>query len=351
MGPKSKRQKSNESFLSSGRTILADKRKAEIIENAKILSFQNELQSLQEELEYFKAKYSHAQEVLTKMNTNTVSQQKPNKICKSGQECQTKPKPSKSENYGPVVNGVDGIGGLNNNNSHRTPVRIDYHEACKRDQYNRQVALKKLILESGLAKSDVGYHSFIRGALPKTDQKCLRAEFYYGESSSSDSSDNEEQAWLLTSIPPQETQRQRCKQYITYSNQDKVFVLDLLINCLSWEEISIGIKQIIGLYPKYHGLTTSKVVCWRKASAGELKKPGVKVNAEFESDVWSRLLLCVLKENIDLTGEETKNTIRAEVVVNVTYSYDIVKTAAIEVQESIQWKDSKDDQGLKFSNR
>ena len=91
-------------------------------------------------------------------------------------------------------------------------------------------------------------------------------------------------------------QIKRCKQYITYPHHDKVFVLAPLMHCQSREEIAIGIKQLNGLYPNYYGLTVAKFICWRKASSGESKKPGVKVNGEFESKYGHDYSLVCLKK-------------------------------------------------------
>ena len=45
--------------------------------------------------------------------------------------------------------------------------------------------------------------------------------------------------------------------------------------------------------------------------------------------MWSRLVLCVpLQEIIDLIGKEPKVIVKAEVVVNVMYSYEVVKSSA-----------------------
>lgn len=126
--------------------------------------------------------------------------------------------------------------------------------------------------------------------------------------------------------------------------------MNALSSCKSWKQLSIGIRQLISIHPKYSGLTVRKVKYWKKAATGKAQKPGVKVNHEFESDIWSQLLLCVIKESIDLTSEKPKTTLKAEVVVNVTYSYDIVKMAALDTQATEKWSDYKDVQQLKFSN-
>ena len=331
MGPKSNRQKAKELILASGRTILADKRKAE-----------DELKHRDDEIEYLLAKNRHTQAELEQMNDIIMEQQRI--IQKFKLSIITK---SQNENSIPSVNGTI------SSNVTRHSLRstwTDYPDVCSRQKNYRQAKVRKMILESGLAKSDEGYRCLIRDALPRSERKYLRENIDGRDTSSSDS-DIGEQPWLLALEPPNlHSQNKSCKQYITYSHNDKNFVLGALVRCISREEISIGIGQLISLYPKYRGVTVSRIICWRKASAGELKIPGTKVNKEFESDIWSRLLLCVLKENIDLTGKEPKKIIKAEVVVNVTYSYDVVKTAAVEAQESPQWKGIKDIQGLKFSN-
>ena len=199
-------------------------------------------------------------------------------------------------------------------------------------------------MQSGLAKSMEGYYSLIKGALPKADQIVLT-----NMQDLSALSDSEEE-WLLHGEDSALNATHFRRQYITYSNEDKIFVMSALRSCESWKQISIGIQQLISIHSKYSGLTVQKVKYWREAAAGGLKKPGVKVNNEFESEIWSQLLLCIIKEHIDLTLKEPKTTLKAEVVVNVTYSYDIVKATALDTQASEKWIANQDVQQLKFSN-
>ena len=222
---------------------------------------------------------------------------------------------------------------------------FDYNELNSRQQYNRQQSLRRMAMESGLAKSDDGYFSLIRGCLPKAEQQLLKREEIGEENVLSDV----EEEWMLSGLSSHDQNISR--KYTTYSTEDKNFVLDSLIRCETKGEIAIGIKQLIGIYPKYTGLTVHKIESWRKVQRGELNKRGTKINTEFESDVWSRLVLCVLKENVDLTGKEPKFSFKAEVVVNVTYSYEIVRSAAEHTKATEKWYENKDIKRLQFSNR
>jgi hypothetical protein len=326
MGGKSKQQAARKHNLSSGRTALAVKMHIaeDNQEQDEFLKLRKELNNRSEDLSKLKSQHEETLRELKKIKTHLDEQRQFIESCRQ--------LGSSVENTATII---------------KPREMSDYHDLSSKHQKNRQQILCNLAIQSGLAKSYDGYQSLIRGALTKADQNCLEKMHAVG-ATSSDSEIEEE--WLLSGLSS--SQEQRKKQYITYSNEDKVFVLDSLIQCQSIEQISIGIKQLVGLYPKYFGLTARKIISWRKVQAGELKeKPGTKINKEFESDIWSRLVLCVLKETVDLTGKEPKQIVKAEVVINVTYSYEVVKTSAEQTQATEKWLSNTDIQGLKFSNR
>lgn len=222
MGGKSKQQTARKHNLSSSRTALAVKRHI-----AEDHQEQDEFLKLSEDLSNLKSQHEETLRELKKIKTHLDKQRQFIESCRQ--------LGSSVENTATII---------------KPREMSDYHDLSSKHQKYRQKILCNLAIQSGLAKSYDGYQSLIRGALTKADQNCLGKMYAVG-ASSSDSEIEEER--LLSNLSS--SQEQRKKQYITYSNEDKVFVLDTLTQCQSIEQLSIGIKQLVGLYPKYFVLT------------------------------------------------------------------------------------------------
>jgi hypothetical protein len=126
-------------------------------------------------------------------------------------------------------------------------------------------------------------------------------------------------------------------------------------------------------------ITPKHIYRWRASVAKSLSlKKGRKVNNEFESDVWSNLVICVFENpevakqnNVEVeklaSAQETKKsktetrtaatvTIQTEddsgikILYNVTYSYDVIREQARAVQQDDKYRNDLYVQRLKFSN-
>ncbi|MBJ7298695.1 MAG: hypothetical protein JHC73_20910, partial [Dolichospermum sp.] len=91
----------------------------------------------------------------------------------------------------------------------------------------------------------------------------------------------------------------------------------------------------------FDGITVRTLRKWEQWSRTYLsrKKPGIKMDLAFDADVWSRLILVIL--------DAEKGT--STVLVNVTYSYEIIKKACLEAQRSPEWINNDQIKKLKFS--
>jgi hypothetical protein len=169
-------------------------------------------------------------------------------------------------------------------------------------------------------------------------------------------------------------------KYVVFDDDEKSNILGLLLRCSSDEEIRAGINDLQKYHPRYLKLDLKKIKRWRvQLTKGKLK-PGRRVNIRFESDVWSRLVICAftIKEdevkNSAKTAEESgkayikikskrrKKSVSGAIPIveddfgekllfNVTYSYDIIRNQAIRVQKESKYLGDIGVQRLKFSNK
>jgi hypothetical protein len=240
MGPRNKQQIAREHNLACSRNVLAAKRQADDIRQADLLNLSKELQDRNEEIKQLQLQHDETLRELKKLKSYLDNQHQFIEFCRQlGQP---------SADIAITMK----------------PREIsDYNELQMRQQQNRQQILRNLAIKSGLAKSDEGYQALIRGALPKADQIYLRT-MHDEDTILSDSEVEEE--WLLSDLSSNEIHRS--KQYITYSNEDKVFVLESLDQCQTNSQILVGISQLIEIFPKYYGLTPRKIISWRKIRDG-----------------------------------------------------------------------------------
>jgi hypothetical protein len=109
----------------------------------------------------------------------------------------------------------------------------------------------------------------------------------------------------------------------TWKLSQKQYVIDRME--LVSVNIDIKIKQAIldSLGGIFQGLQWSQVKRWITNNEEENMKPGPKVNEEFESAIWSRLLITIKKQVFDVDKNEMTNQVK--VLQNITYSYEIIK--------------------------
>lgn len=67
------------------------------------------------------------------------------------------------------------------------------------------------------------------------------------------------------------------------------------------------------------------------------------MNDAFEKDVWSRLIDCITEERVSMPSV-------TKVLFNVTYSYAIVRKAAVATQSSPRWENNEAIKALKFTD-
>jgi hypothetical protein len=82
---------------------------------------------------------------------------------------------------------------------------------------------------------------------------------------------------------------------------------------------------------------------WVQNKDVEKKRPGPKVNLEFEQDVWGELMIC--KANAIVDGKETY-----KIVMDCVYNFTIIRLAAQLVQQMDKWKNDEQIQSLMFSD-
>ena len=158
--------------------------------------------------------------------------------------------------------------------------------------------------------------------------------------------------WLLNGIGRNDSPV-KCK-YLTYSIDDKKFVLSCLENCESRDQIQIGLLQLKSKFlKKFDGIDVNKVMDWRSQliNRDNAKRRGPRINLEFENDVTSRLLLCQWREHIDLTLDDPVVNRTPAVLINVAYSYSIIRQAAIETKQEQKWIENQGIQELLCSKK
>ena len=167
--------------------------------------------------------------------------------------------------------------------------------------------------------------------------------------------------------------------YNTFDDKEKVNIVDLLEHCGTPQDLNYGLNDLKSLNARYAMITPKHIYRWRASVAKSLSlKKGRKVNNEFESDVWSNLVICVFENpevakqnNVEVeklaSAQETKKsktetrtaatvTIQTEddsgikILYNVTYSYDVIREQARAVQQDDKYRNDLYVQRLKFSN-
>ena len=134
----------------------------------------------------------------------------------------------------------------------------------------------------------------------------------------------------------------------TWKPEHKEYIIDLFEWVPAHLQIKVRQKLIDSLGGAFAGLKWSQVSEWIKTIDKEKQKTGPKVNIEFEQAVWNRLIIAVKKTLIDVENNKTIETVK--VLYNVTYSYDIIISAAKKEQEQDIWHGDQKIQALKFSN-
>ena len=95
-----------------------------------------------------------------------------------------------------------------------------------------------------------------------------------------------------------------------FTHEEKMDVVEALGDCTDMKKLKDGLNELHKILGngKFANLSVRKVKEWRKwykqRQNGINRKRGRKVNTEFEIDVWSELILCVLNTISTPEGEE-----------------------------------------------
>lgn len=226
-----------------------------------------------------------------------------------------------------------------------------YAEVGDKQRRRRELESKTLLLAKGLAKDDSDLKLLVQNILSRIggdDNSGLDAEIIDHDDTTSE--DHDEPPWLLHGVARDEKPVEY--KYLMYSADDKLFVLTCLQKCNN-ESLKLGFQQLQSKFPKkFDGINADKIKDWRiqYLNRANSKKRGKQINVDFENDVLSRLVLCEWREHIDMTGNgQPLVSRRAEVIINVTYSYEIVRKAAVETKNEQKWLDNQ--QCLEASTR
>ena len=109
-------------------------------------------------------------------------------------------------------------------------------------------------------------------------------------------------------------------------------------------------KDKNGAVCSFDSISWQMLYRWRKAVLIGGDEPfadrGRKVQKDFELEVLSRLIFVSLEDNKDPDDQQDN----LQVIANVAFTYECVKSAAEEVQKSEKWKNDKGVQRLTFSH-
>ena len=144
------------------------------------------------------------------------------------------------------------------------------------------------------------------------------------------------------------------RRHVTFTDDEKMDVVEALADCTDKTKLKQGLLDLHKLMGdrKFATIDSKKVGRWRtwyknSQQGKDGKKRGRQVNVDFESDVWSELILCALNTIKTPDGEEMQE---CQVLHNVAYSYAIIRKAAEDVKASEKWQSNEKVQDLKFSN-
>jgi hypothetical protein len=246
--------------------------------------------------------------------------------------------------------------------------RKPYSELCLKSKQRRCSETKTLIIDNGLASSDEDCNQLLLQIIPTNLSRIIEEDVQ------------------IQSFFDDETRGALSRMKCYISQHHKCIALGALRECVSNADIDKAINELQSLSNNnYAGLTTRRFKTWRKNSKKMKRKPGPKVNVEFESDVWAKLILCAyVATTTDSTAiNETTPTARtaapklvtgclaalgekllkdnsrlvvaddppakkvARILYNVAYDREIIKSAAIETSLEEKWRNTID---LRFSD-
>ena len=128
---------------------------------------------------------------------------------------------------------------------------------------------------------------------------------------SSDLTDACESTSQTPSILVSDSVEKLMKRHVTFTDDEKMDVVDALADCTDKTKLQQGLRDLHKIMGdrKFATIDSKKVGRWRTwykniKQGKNGKKRGRQVNVEFESDVWSELILCALTTTKTPDGEE-----------------------------------------------
>jgi len=159
---------------------------------------------------------------------------------------------------------------------------------------------------------------------------------------SSDSTDTCESTCQTPSILGSDSVEKLMKRHVHFTDDEKMDIVEALADCTDKTKLQKGLLELHETMGdrKFATIDSKKVGRWRTwynntKQGKDGKKRGRQVNIEFESDVWSELILCALNTIKTPDGEEMQE---CQVLHNVAYSYAIIRKAAEDVKALEKWQ-------------